>query len=224
MLLDWLVPGVHSWPTAFNCDIEGSTLKNPWLYFSGRSEGAEHQLAFTDLGNASKWVHTDGLCPMPSPTTSHPALIFKRPVAYVHAKLEDITDKENHKTLWDAEYSVPNRIRIMPKDRALSGNLPQMLPICTKTVQEMTHKHFRLTLNERPPAQGDNRFKEFEGVYDIKVRPLGDKFVSTQELNRWAAQKAHNGEFDILRSSLNSLLCVKASVTRKYELWVFVTF
>jgi hypothetical protein len=176
------------------CNVVHTTLKDPWMLISPQGSDAESQLAFTDLGSA-KWVHLQGSCPAPSMKDPHPVFIFRHPVAELGVKLEDITEKDDPKVLWDAIYSGGNGgpLRLEGKAWPSSGAVPQMLPICAKTPEELSGKSFRLTLQEFSRSNGDHRFHDVVGEYLIRPRPMGDHFVSPSDIDKAALAKLHTG-------------------------------
>lgn len=177
------------------CDLIYDHIKNPWLYISHVSPGAESQLAYTDIADFNKWVLLGKHCPFIDTSGNHPSFIFKRPVANLHVNFSDVTDPNVHKVLWDATFrnTSGGAARLLHDARPSGGNVPEILPICAQTKADLMHKKLRLTLEEIPKS-GDHRFAEFLGSYDFLPRPSADKILEISDVQDHLLSKIKNGE------------------------------
>ena len=183
-----------------HCDLNYDHIKNPWLYVSSVSPGAQSQLAYTDIADFNKWVVLGKHCPFIDSTNNHPSFIFKRPIATLHVNFSEISDPSVPKVLWDSVYrgTSGGAARLLHDAPSSGGEVPQMLPICAQTKQELFSKKFRLTLEEVPKS-GDARFSEFLGSYDFLPRPTGDEILEISDVKDHLLGKIKNGEVLNLR-------------------------
>ena len=193
------------------CDLIHS-VKSPWGFIDNPTDA---NLLFTDLGNL-KFAHIGESCPVNSEQI-HPGFIFNHPVAKLHVTLENQTDPQNPKILWDAEFEGTRGsahggpAKLLPNAPPTGGTQQVMLPVCARNYDDFALQKLKLRLEELPrTGNTDYRFPHRISEYTITPRPLGDKIIYADDIKNRILDFFHHGDFQTI-----SQLCLLFRVLKK---------